>query len=69
MTVQQMYDESIRQLPPIERLRLATLILDELTATNGAGLDINDAWSPEDIADLTSFSARHASASLGDQDA
>lgn len=69
MTVRQIYDQDIRQLPPLERLRLATLILDELTAANGAGLDISDKWSSQDITDLSAFAAAHATRALKDDDA
>ncbi|HTW94673.1 MAG TPA: hypothetical protein VMD30_07775 [Tepidisphaeraceae bacterium] len=64
MSAREIYDATIRQLPPIERLRLASLILDELAASNGAGLDMGDDWSDEDIADLIAFSARRAAASV-----
>jgi hypothetical protein len=69
MSARDIYETSIRPLPPMERLRLASLILDELAATNGAGLDIRDDWSDEDIADLTALSLKHAAVSGVDEDA
>lgn len=44
--VSEIYTQSIRQLPPIERLRLATLILEDLTeeqSTNFKNGDVS-AW-------------------------
>jgi hypothetical protein len=60
MSAREVYDTSIRQLSPVERLRLAALILDDLAASRGAGLDLSDAWSDEDIADVTAYSLKHA---------
>jgi hypothetical protein len=68
MSARELYNSTIRKLSPIERLRLATMILDELTASQGEGLDISDEWSDEDIRDMTAFSMKHAEAS-GDADA
>jgi len=56
MSPRDIYDKTIRPLPPMERLRIATLILDELSASDGQGLDIGDGWSDEDVADLTAYS-------------
>jgi hypothetical protein len=63
MSAREIYDSTIRQLAPVERLRLASIILNEL-AESGAGLDSSDEWSEQDIADLAAFSARHATASV-----
>jgi hypothetical protein len=68
MSAKELYNTTIRKLTPLERLRLATMILDELTASQGAGLDISDEWSDEDIRDMAAFSLKHAEAS-GDADA
>jgi len=54
-TAQEVFNAEVRGLPPGERLRLAALILDDLTETS-SGLDVNDAWSDEDIRDVTVFS-------------
>lgn len=43
-----------------ERLRLATLILDDLTAQSADVLDYSDSWSDEDVKDLAAFSASYA---------
>ena len=68
MSAREVYDSAVRKLTPLERLRLATMILDDLTASQGAGLDISDEWSDDDIRDMTVFSLKHAEAS-GDFDA
>ena len=56
MSARELYDKSIRQLPAVDRLRLAAMILDELAATSGAGLDLRDDWTEQDIADLAAYS-------------
>ncbi|HEX4794718.1 MAG TPA: hypothetical protein VH370_13040 [Humisphaera sp.] len=67
MSARDIYYKTIRPLAPIERLRIATLILDELSASGGKGLDIGDSWSDEDIADLTGYSmSQSAPAATGD---
>ena len=60
MSAREIYDSIIRQLVPMERLRLATIILDDLTATGDEGLNMRDDWSDEDIADVARFSMSHA---------
>jgi hypothetical protein len=58
MSARELYNKTIRQLPPVDRLRLAAMILDELAATSGAGLDLRDDWTDEDIADLAAYSLK-----------
>jgi len=50
MSAREIYNATVRQLSPLERLRLASLILEELAASNGEGLDIRDDCSEEDVA-------------------
>jgi hypothetical protein len=69
MSAREIYESSIRQLPAIDRLRLASLILDELAASQGEGLDIQDGWSEQDLADLSKASLKHAATSIGEDDA
>jgi hypothetical protein len=52
----EIYAETVRQLPPNERLRLAALILDELAGA----VAFADAWSDQDMQDLAAFSLSHA---------
>lgn len=58
-TAQEVYAAAVRPLAPAERLRLAALILDELTQTVSP-VDESETWSEEDLRDLTVFSLRHA---------
>lgn len=58
-TAQEVYTAAVRPLAPAERLRVAALILDELTQT-APPIDESETWSDEDLNDLTAFSLRHA---------
>jgi hypothetical protein len=69
MSAREIYENTIRHLSAVERLRLASLILDELAASKGEGLDIREEWSEEDVADLAKFSVKRASSSVGEDDA
>ena len=60
ITAQQVFETSVRILPASERLRLATLILDDLSATSADALDYSDSWTEEDVRDLSAFSASYA---------
>lgn len=51
MTIEQLYEGTIRPLPAAERLRLATLILEGIPPE--AVADYSDEWSDEDLADFT----------------
>ena len=66
-TAQDLYSGEVGRLPASEQLRLATMILEGLTASAASALDFSDEWSDEDINDLAIFSARHASESLGEE--
>jgi hypothetical protein len=59
-TVHEIYDNSIRGLPTSEKLRLATMILDELNQSAASALDYRDEWTEEDVRDLTAFAQQHA---------
>lgn len=59
-TAQEIYNQVIRTLPPAERLRLATLILNELVQQDVSVIDQSDTWTEEDQSDLASFSLRYA---------
>ena len=63
-TAQSLYGASVRSLPPRERLKLAALILDDLAASPTGGLDWEDAWTDEDVKDLTAHALRRAGHSL-----
>lgn len=52
----EIYAETVRQLPPNERLKLAALILDDLASS----VAFADHWSEQDMQDLAAFSLSHA---------
>ena len=52
--------ESIRTLPPNERLHLTNLILQELTQSGIQIVKQSDSWSEQDQNDLTAFSLQYA---------
>jgi hypothetical protein len=59
LTAQQVFTETIRALPPSERLRLVALILQELTQSDVTVVDRSDAWSEQDQRDLTAVSLEY----------
>lgn len=60
-TAQEVYQQTVRALPPTERLRLAALILDDLTQADLTFIDSGTIWSEQDQRDLTTFSLEYAS--------
>jgi hypothetical protein len=63
MSAREIYEQSIRQLSPAERLRLASLILDDLAASAEARRDVSDEWTGADLADLSAFALKAVDAS------
>jgi hypothetical protein len=59
-TVQEIYQNIVATLPLSDRLRMAALILNDLTQQNLAVIDANDTWTEQDQLDLTSFSLQYA---------
>lgn len=59
-TAREIYASSVRGLAQSEKLRLATMILEDLTQTSARDLDYSDSWSDEDVRDVTAFALRHA---------
>ena len=51
MTIEQIYDVTIKPLEPGDRLRLAARILNELAQEDG--VDESDAWTEEDLREFT----------------
>jgi hypothetical protein len=45
MTAQEVFTETVRALPPSERLRVAALILQELAQSDLAVVGRSDTWS------------------------
>jgi hypothetical protein len=66
MTIEEIYDEAIKPLPPSERFRLATLILNEISPQSV--VDIRDAWNEQDMRDITAYSARLFAAEYPEED-
>ena len=60
LTAQEVYTGTVRALPPSERLRLASLILQDLTRSDLAVADRGDTWTERGQQDLTAFSVRYA---------
>jgi hypothetical protein len=59
-TIDEIYTQVIRTLPPGERLQLATLILNNLAPQNVAVVDESSTWTEEDISDLSKCSLQYA---------
>jgi hypothetical protein len=59
-TIQEIYQSIVATLPLSDRLRLAALILSELTQQNVAVIDVSDTWTERDQLELTSFSLQYA---------
>ena len=59
-TAQEVFTETVRVLPPTERLRLAALILQDLAQTDMTVVDTSSVWSEQDQRDLTAFSLQYA---------
>ena len=60
MTAKEVYAESVRGLPLGERLRLASLILQDLTEPSISLLELSDTWSDQDEREVAAFSLRYA---------
>lgn len=66
-TAQSVYKTSVATLSKSERLKLAALILDELTASAGAALDFSDSWTEEDMHDIAAYAAGYATEVYGEE--
>jgi hypothetical protein len=62
LTAQDIFVETVRALPPSERLRLAALILQDLAQSEVAVVNRSDTWTEQDQADLTALSLQYAAA-------
>ncbi|MCI0491038.1 MAG: hypothetical protein L0229_30985 [Blastocatellia bacterium] len=60
LTAQEVFAETVRVLSPSERLRLASLILQDLAQSEVAVVERSDTWSEQDQHDLTAFSLQYA---------
>ncbi|MGB3759374.1 MAG: hypothetical protein WBA07_23895 [Rivularia sp. (in: cyanobacteria)] len=59
-SAQEVYIQIVRNLSPTERLRLATLILNELVEQDSSVIDQSDRWTDRDIVDVNNFSLQYA---------
>lgn len=65
LNVEEFYEQTVKCMPAPDRLRLATLILNDIPPN--AVVDYSDEWTDEDLRDLTIHTLRHADASLGEE--
>lgn len=68
-TAQEIYNDVVRTLSPTERLRLATLILNELVRQDLLVIDQSDCWSEPDQTDVMNFSLQYAASLFPDEEA
>lgn len=61
-TAQEVYSQVVLILSPNERLRLATLILNELVQQNESVIAQSDTWTEQDQTELVNFSLQYAAA-------
>jgi hypothetical protein len=66
MTIEELYHEAIKPLPPSDRFRLATLILNEIPLQSVA--DVGEAWNEQDMTDVAAYSARLFAAEYPEDD-
>jgi hypothetical protein len=67
-TIQEIYQNIVATLSLSDRLRLAALILNELTQQNVAVIDASNTWTEQDQLELTSFSLQHANSLFPDEE-
>lgn len=65
-TIQEIYIQFISILSPSDRLRLATLILNNLVQSNTDVVDESDTWTEQDQLDLAIFSTQYAATAYPD---
>ena len=64
MTVNEIYQQSIKSLPAADRLQLARMILSDIPAQSF--VDYDDSWSDEDIRDFTQASWQRVEEEVGE---
>jgi hypothetical protein len=65
-SAQEIYTKTVRNLPSTERLRLATLILNELVEQPSSEIEESQTWTEQDQNDLLNFSLQYATTALSD---
>lgn len=66
--IQEIYQNIVATLPLSDRLRLAALILNDLTQQNVAVIDASNTWTEQDQLELTSFSLQYANSLFPDEE-
>jgi hypothetical protein len=64
-TPEAIYGQVIKSLPVSQRLRLATMILNDIPPR--AVVDYSEEWTEEDMRDAMLYSFRRAAKSLGEE--
>lgn len=54
MNMQELYEQTIKTLPTVQRLRLAALILNDIVPSSE--VDDSDSWTEDDLQDFTQMS-------------
>jgi hypothetical protein len=71
-TIQEIYTQVIRALSPSERLRLATLILNDLAQHSADVVDQvvaqSDTWTEQDQVDLVTFSLQYGASEYSEHE-
>jgi hypothetical protein len=65
-TAEEVYSQVVKTLPPSERFKLATMILNDIPPR--AVVDYSEEWTEEDMRDLTIYSLRYAARSFGEEE-
>ena len=65
-TAQEVYNQVVCHLSSGERLRLATIILNQLVGQQQPSLDQSDTWTEENQIDLVNFSLNYAAKTFSD---
>lgn len=63
-----LYEEEVRALPTSERLRLATLILNDIAPPPSSVVDERDDWSEEDLREWSLASRKRMSEMFDDDE-
>lgn len=63
--VEEIYAQVVKPLPASERLKLATMILNDIPPLSI--VDYSEEWSEEDMRDLTIHTMRYAAESLAEE--
>jgi hypothetical protein len=67
-TIQEIYQNIVATLPSSDRLRLAALILNNLTQQNVTVIDASNTWTEQDQLELTSFSLQYVNSLFPDDE-